>query len=401
MENKKIISCALAVMLSLGTLTVLPEQFNDKLGVAITAEAASSDLIISTDSDGDKYVSGYKGNGGEVVIPADVTYVSDEVFKGNDKITSITAKGDLYVWESAFEGCTKLKKVTVAGNAYFYINAFAYCADLQTVDVKGSIDEAIGAGAFSQCSSLRSVKIGKNKFDYFIGEEAFYNCLNLKSINIDGCTEIYSNAFTNCVNLTNLSIPKNTTFKGQNALGYSCGRMNEDTKEEAETRAVDGRTSIYIFYYTTSVEGSWYYKVDWYGLYGNLLKFTPKKTTVNVYPGSNALTYAKNNGLSYKVIEEDDELASPENIRASAKTKNSITLKWDKVAGADAYKVYMYNSKTGKYEEYKTVTSNSCTIKNLKKNTKYKFKVSALDKVNGKYKEGEKSDPVAITTLKK
>ena len=131
------------------------------------------------------------------------------------------------------------------------------------------------------------------------------------------------------------------------------------------------------------------------------MKYTPKKTTVNVYPGSSALTYAKNNSLSYKVIEEDDELASPENIRASAKTKNSITLKWDKVAGADAYKVYMYNSKTGKYEEYKTVTSNSCTIKDLKKNTKYKFKVSALDKVNSKYKEGEKSDPVAITTKKK
>ena len=86
MENKKIISCALAVMLSLGTLTVLPEQFNDKLGVAITAEAASNDLIIETDSDGDKYVSGYKGNGGEVVIPADVSYVNNEVSKETTKL---------------------------------------------------------------------------------------------------------------------------------------------------------------------------------------------------------------------------------------------------------------------------------------------------------------------------
>lgn len=401
MESKKILSCALAVMLSLGTITALPEQFNDKLGIAITAEAASSDLIISTDSDGYKYVSGYKGNGGEVVIPADVSYVDEEAFKGNNKITSITAKGDLYAWESAFEGCTKLKKVTVAGNAYFYTNSFAYCAELQTVEIKGSIDEAIGAGAFEFCSSLKSVKIGKHRFDYFIGEEAFFNCLNLKSINIDGCTDIYSNAFTNCVNLTSLTIPKGTAFRGKNAIGYSYGRINEDLAEEAETRAADGKTSVYIFYYTNSPNSSWYYEVDWYGLCGNLLKYTPKKTTVNVYPGSSALTYAKNNGFSYKVIGEDDELASPENIRASAKTKNSITLKWDKVAGADAYKVYMYNSKTGKYEEYKTVTSNSCTIKDLKKNTKYKFKVSALDKVNSKYKEGEKSDPVAITTKKK
>lgn len=85
MESKKILSCALAVMLSLGTITALPEQFNDKLGIAITAEAASSDLIISTDSDGYKYVSGYKGNGGEVVIPADVSYVDEEAFKGTTR----------------------------------------------------------------------------------------------------------------------------------------------------------------------------------------------------------------------------------------------------------------------------------------------------------------------------
>lgn len=63
-------------MLSLGTLTVLPEQFNDKLGVAITAEAASNDLVILSDSDGYKYVDGYKGNGGNVVIPKDVSYIN-------------------------------------------------------------------------------------------------------------------------------------------------------------------------------------------------------------------------------------------------------------------------------------------------------------------------------------
>lgn len=404
MQIKKILSCALAVMLSLGAVTVLPVRLNDKLDVAITADAASSDLIIEEDADGDKYVAGYKGNGGEVVIPRDVAYINSEAFKGNNKITSITANGNLYVWESAFEGCTKLKKVVVNGNAYFYINAFAFCADLKTVEVKGSVEECIGAGAFMHCSSLRSLRIAKSKFEYSIGEDAFYSCINLKTVDItEGCKEIHNNAFTNCVELTSLTIPENTTFStkyGKYPVGYSCGRINEDTSENVETRFADGMASVYIFYYTTSYDTE-YYKVDWYGLYGNLKKFTPKKITLNVYPDSKAYKFAKNNGISYKLIQENDELTSPENFKASAKTKTTITLKWDKVAGADAYAVYMYNNKTGKYEKYKTVKGNSCVVDDLTKNTKYKFKVAALDKINGKYVTGEKSDPISVTTSKK
>ena len=154
MQIKKILSCALAVMLSLGAVTVLPTQLDDKLDVAITADAASNDLVIETDAEGNKYVASYKGTGGELVIPRDVSYINTEALKGNNKITSITAKGNLYVWESGFEGCSMLKRIVVNGNAYFSRNAFAYCAGLQTIDIKGSIDEIIGAGAFMHCSSL-------------------------------------------------------------------------------------------------------------------------------------------------------------------------------------------------------------------------------------------------------
>ena len=178
MEHKKIISCTLAVMLSLGTLTVLPEQFNDKLGVAITAEAASSDLVILSDSDGYKYVDGYKGNGGNIVIPKDVSYINSNAFEGVTNITSVTAKGDLYVWNAGFAGCTKIKKVVVEGNAFFAQNAFSMCASLESVEIKGSIDEVIGGDAFSDCSALRSFKVKGSEFDYEIGEEAFYNCIN-------------------------------------------------------------------------------------------------------------------------------------------------------------------------------------------------------------------------------
>lgn len=411
MRKTKILSCALAVMLSIGTLTVLPEQFNDKLGVAITADAASSDLIINTDSNGNKYVDGYKGSGGDVVIPKDIAYINSLAFEGVTSITSITARGDLYAWKGAFKGCTKLKKVVVAGDAYFEQEAFAYCVSLETFEIKGSIDEVIGGDAFAECTSLKSFKVAGNKYDYEIGEEAFWDCINLTSVDIKSkCTAIHNNAFTNCIRLESLTIPEKTkmnTSKGTTNVGFSYAAANEDDffdQKKAYTFN-NGSNPICLYYFTYSYPSSGrYWDTDYYGVYGRLENFVPRRFTLKVVKGSNAESYAKRYGVSYALYStsaEDDKLAAPDNIRVSSKTKTSITLTWNKVKGADAYTVYKYNSKTNKYVKYKTVSGNSCTIKNLTKNKKYKFKVVALDKVNGKYKSGEMSDPVTVKTAAK
>ena len=92
--------------------------------------------------------------------------------------------------------------------------------------------------------------------------------------------------------------------------------------------------------------------------------------------------------------------AAPSNFKAS-KTNNSVTLSWDKVDGADVYRVYKYNDKTGKYEKYKDVKSAKCTVSGLSANTKYKFKVVSYSKnKDGKYVKGESSKAVSVTTKK-
>ena len=50
------------------------------------------------------------------------------------------------------------------------------------------------------------------------------------------------------------------------------------------------------------------------------------------------------------------KLPAPTGITAT-KSGTKIIIKWDEVDGADAYRVYMYNSKTKKYEKYKNVKS--------------------------------------------
>lgn len=67
----------------------------------------------------------------------------------------------------------------------------------------------------------------------------------------------------------------------------------------------------------------------------------------------------------------------------ATQTIKTITLKWEKVAGASGYRVYKYNSKTKKYEHIASVTKGtSYKLSNLNSGTIYKFKVRA-------YKNGD------------
>jgi fibronectin type 3 domain-containing protein len=79
-------------------------------------------------------------------------------------------------------------------------------------------------------------------------------------------------------------------------------------------------------------------------------------------------------------------------------TVNSIKLSWDKVAGAEGYKVYSYNSSTKKYTLLDTVTENEITVSESAAATDYAFAVSAVaTTADGTVLEGAKADIVANT----
>ncbi len=86
------------------------------------------------------------------------------------------------------------------------------------------------------------------------------------------------------------------------------------------------------------------------------------------------------------------KLAAPKNLKATV-SGTTVKLTWKKVSGADAYRVYKLNSKTGKYETLKNVAKTSLTVKNLAAGT-YKFKVAALVKNGSKYSVQTKSSAV-------
>lgn len=428
MKFKKVVSCTLAVMLALGTFTVLPDRLNDKIGIAVTAKEAENpekDFIIDTDIEGKKYIDGYKGSGGDVVIPKDISYISNSAFEGVSQITSVTAEGDLYVQGNGFQGCTRLKRVVVNGNASFESYAFDKCVSLETVEVSGSIYKTIGGNAFANCTKLRTFKVKGSEFIYSISGLAFFNCINLTNVTItNGCSQIADRAFLNCPSLGSLTIPAKTKVAvSSKPFGYTVGwseadmeKMNDNSDEykllntnffnsPSDYNSVfnNGTTSLYIDYLSynalaSNSATSYSFDSDYYKLFVNHEKFLPKKITLNVVKGSNAETYAVKNNFAYKIYSDNKLTAAPKDIEVYKSTKNSITLTWDKLRGSDAYDVYIYNNKTYKYEKYKTVKTNSCTIKKLQSGTVYKVKVCGLTKNNGKYVAGPKSKAIAVKT---
>lgn len=113
--------------------------------------AAGNHVVRAEESEGHTYqklengtveITGYKGSGGEVIIPGEIDGMA------------VTGIGD-----SAFEGCSSLKSITIPDGV-----------------------TSIGDDAFRDCSSLENITVPDGVI--YIGEWAFYDCSNLESITI-------------------------------------------------------------------------------------------------------------------------------------------------------------------------------------------------------------------------
>lgn len=87
--------------------------------------------------------------------------------------------------------------------------------------------------------------------------------------------------------------------------------------------------------------------------------------------------------------------AAPSSFYISVVGDRSFTLKWSSVKNATGYYVYMYNDKTGKYEQIKKTRSTTLKVSGLKDGKQCRFKVQSYRTV-GKYNvTGKKSKEVS------
>lgn len=416
MKIKKLAKSFIAAALALSIVAVPPVFDEDTSLTGISVSAAEyykkvNGFVLSKDKDGIVYVSSYEGKGGNITIPKEAKYIGYSAFEYNTSITGVTfpAGTTKYgVGEGAFSGCINLKNVTFKG------------------DVGVGQNDGIYSSAFQFCHQLRTVIFEEDAHLSNIGEYAFFSCYSLAKISLPADTLlIQEGAFQNCLALASVTIPKKTKIEGSYTFGYMRGGNSSDDYYNAHNNnnykaildvKADGRKTVYwqicartddeAAQIAKAVFGKSYgynLQLDDYGYvidYSFCYPIRQRQITLYVVSGSDAEKWAKSKKISYKASGSTSAsvLDAPANLDAT-KTKNSVTLVWDEVEGADAYRVYMYDSNTGKYKVYKTVSGESCKVTKLKSGTKYKFKVVALKKSGGKYKAGEYAT-ISVTTKK-
>lgn len=83
-------------------------------------------------------VVGYRGKGGDIILPDGVTAIGARAFYQNTKITSVTVPESLRgIGMSAFEGCISLNRVSPLSDDFLRVcqKAFSGCANLTTFDM--------------------------------------------------------------------------------------------------------------------------------------------------------------------------------------------------------------------------------------------------------------------------
>ncbi len=78
--------------------------------------------------------------------------------------------------------------------------------------------------------------------------------------------------------------------------------------------------------------------------------------------------------------------AAPASVKAVKHSYNSVKLTWSRVAGADGYRIYRYDSKTKNWKLVKKVGAStvSMTDRGLVTNKKYRYKVRSFKNVEGR-----------------
>ena len=133
----------------------------------------------------------------------------------------------------AFSECTSLTSVKFPSSLrQIYGNAFSETPALQAVTFNDGLD-GIGGSAFSN-SGLTTVTL-PNSLTY-LGSSAFSSCKDLASISIGtGITEIPYNCFTGCNALTSIDLPEHVTSIGGGAFSYCNGLVSITLPDHIQT----------------------------------------------------------------------------------------------------------------------------------------------------------------------
>lgn len=148
------------------------------------------------------------GKTGAYTVPETVTEIEKSAFTASGVESVSMSDAVNAVGEGAFSNCSKLKSVVLPkGLKELKKSLFSGCSALEAVSIPDSV-KTLGEGVFSGCAALKEVKIPGEVT--VIPKNAFSGCAALESVSIPASvTAIKEAAFDGCTAL------KNVTFLGK------------------------------------------------------------------------------------------------------------------------------------------------------------------------------------------
>ena len=186
------------------------------------------ECYFESSSDNPLWYAGKLYVGGElitnVIVPADVSGISNYAFAGSSSLKSITIPRTVTsIGTGAFDNCTSLTDAIIEAEVTSIpVAMFRNCISLRNVTISYGV-WIIGECAFIDCINLQNITLPDSVT--VIQKSAFYGCSNLENIHLsNGLCYIYENAFYGCSSLKNIEIPASVTnidtyaFDGCNSL---------------------------------------------------------------------------------------------------------------------------------------------------------------------------------------
>lgn len=148
------------------------------------------------------------GKTGAYTVPETVTEIEKSAFTASGVESVSMSDAVNAVGEGAFSNCSKLKSVVLPkGLKELKKSLFSGCSALEAISIPDSV-KTLGEGVFSGCAALKEVKIPGEVT--VIPKNAFSGCTALESVSIPkSVTAIKEAAFDGCTAL------KNVTFLGK------------------------------------------------------------------------------------------------------------------------------------------------------------------------------------------
>ena len=258
----------------------------------------------------------------DITIPDSITSIGNYAFNYCTSLTEITIPNSVTsIGNHAFFNCTSLTEITIPDSiTSIGDSAFSSCTSLAEITIPDSVT-SIGDYAFNNCTSLTEITIPDSVTS--IGNDAFWNCTSLTKITIpDSVTSIEDWAFNNCTSLTEITIPDSVTSIGYRAFSY-CTSLTEITIPDSVTSignyafsSCTSLTKITIPDSVTSI-GDWAFSnctslteitiPNSVTSIGNNAFWNCPNLTIICEKDSCAHTYAKDNNISYRLTNPDEQ----------------------------------------------------------------------------------------------